>query len=115
MSVMWQTTFPPNFQLLLARPSKALLSLGLAFGTALISTAGLADQSSQSLAVLSAESRVTYQKQVLPFLETHCWECHDEKTAKAGFRVDDLGVDFLAGKTADRWRELVDQINLGKM
>jgi len=31
------------------------------------------------------------------------------------FRVDDLGVDFLAGKTADRWREAIDQINLGKM
>jgi hypothetical protein len=56
-----------------------------------------------------------YEKQVLPFLKQHCWECHDESTAKAGFRVDDLGTDFLAGKTADRWREAIDQINLGKM
>ena len=52
---------------------------------------------------------------MLPFLKEHCWKCHDEKSAKAGFRVDDLGTDFLAGKTADRWREAIDQINLGKM
>lgn len=64
---------------------------------------------------LSAESRAIYDERVLPFLKEYCWQCHDEKTAKAGFRVDDLGTDFLAGKMADRWREAVDQINLGKM
>jgi hypothetical protein len=64
---------------------------------------------------LSPESRTTYEKRVLPFLKQHCWKCHDESSAKAGFRVDDLGTDFLAGKTADRWREAIDQINLGKM
>jgi len=65
--------------------------------------------------LLSAESRTTYEQRVLPFLKQHCWKCHDESSAKAGFRVDDLGTDFLAGKTADRWREAIDQINLGKM
>ena len=29
------------------------------------------------------------------------------------FRVDELGTDFLAGETADRWRDAIDQINLG--
>ena len=57
----------------------------------------------------------TYEQRVLPFLKQHCWKCHDEDSAKAGFRVDELGTDFLAGKTADRWREAIDQINLGKM
>jgi hypothetical protein len=64
---------------------------------------------------LSPESRATYEKRVLPFLKQYCYKCHDEASAKAGFRVDDLGTDFLAGKTADRWREAIDQINLGKM
>jgi hypothetical protein len=64
---------------------------------------------------LSAESRATYEQRVLPFLKQYCWKCHDADSAKAGFRVDDLGTDFLAGKTADRWREAIDQINLGKM
>jgi len=65
--------------------------------------------------VLSAESRIAYEQRVLPFLKQHCWKCHDESSAEAGFRVDELGTDFLAGKTADRWREAIDQINLGKM
>ena len=64
---------------------------------------------------LSPESRLAYEKRVLPFLKQHCWKCHDADTAKAGFQVDALGTDFLAGKTADHWREAVDKINLGKM
>jgi hypothetical protein len=69
----------------------------------------------EARSVLSDASRKTYEERVLPFLEQHCWECHDESSAKAGFRVDELGTDFLVGKTADRWREAIDQINLGKM
>ena len=65
--------------------------------------------------VLSDEGRATYEKRVLPFLKKYCWKCHDEGSAEAGFRVDELGTDFLAGKTADHWREAIDQINLGKM
>lgn len=64
---------------------------------------------------LSAESQATYEKRVLPFLKKYCWQCHDQDSAKAGFQVDTLGTDFLAGKTADHWREAIDQINLGKM
>jgi hypothetical protein len=30
-------------------------------------------------------------------------------------RFPDRRTDFLAGKTADHWREAVDKINLGKM
>ncbi len=88
---------------------RSLLVLAFSLGSA---HAGEAPQASP---VLSAESRTTYERRVLPFLKQHCWECHDESTAKAGFRIDDLGTDFLAGKTADRWREAIDQINLGKM
>ena len=64
---------------------------------------------------LSKDSQATYEKRVLPFLKQYCYKCHNEESAKAGFRVDDLGTDFLAGKTADRWRDAIDQINLGKM
>jgi mono/diheme cytochrome c family protein len=77
--------------------------------------AGLAAEVPPTSSVLSAESRATYEQRVLPFLKQHCWKCHDESSAKAGFRVDELGIDFLAGKTADHWREAIDQINLGKM
>ena len=77
--------------------------------------AGQAGDAPKPSPFLSPESRATYEQRVLPFLKQYCWKCHDEDSAKAGFRVDNLGTDFLVGKTADRWREAIDQINLGKM
>ena len=74
-----------------------------------------ADEPLKTDQTLSSESRANYERRVRPFLKQHCWKCHDENTARAGFQVDALGTDFLAGKTADRWREAVDKINLGKM
>ena len=75
----------------------------------------LAAERNPAQAVLPPESRAVYETRVLPFLKQNCWKCHDKKTAKAGFIVEDLGTDFLEGKTGDHWREAVDQINLGKM
>ena len=57
----------------------------------------------------------TFTKQVKPFLEKHCYSCHDKRKARAGFRIDQLGTDFLKGKTADHWREVIDHINIGNM
>jgi hypothetical protein len=65
--------------------------------------------------ILSPESQATYDKRVKPFVKQHCLQCHDAKTAEAGFVLEGLGIDFLAGKTANHWREAVDKINLGKM
>jgi hypothetical protein len=56
-----------------------------------------------------------YDREVRPFLKQHCYACHDAKKAKAGFRVDQLGTDFLSGKTADDWHEVINQINSGEM
>src|SRR6266446_8570495 len=49
------------------------------------------------------------------FMETHCNDCHDADTARAGFRTDLLTADFTAGNTADQWKEVMDNINSGKM
>ena len=56
-----------------------------------------------------------YDRVVRPFLALHCFGCHGEKDRKAGLRLDDLGYDFLEGKTADVWKEVIDHINLGTM
>src|SRR3954467_11889766 len=66
-------------------------------------------------APLSPDSQRQFQQTVKPFLETHCYDCHDEQTTRAGFRIDTLGTDFLAGKNADNWKEIYDNIGLGKM
>jgi hypothetical protein len=56
-----------------------------------------------------------FEREVRPFLKQHCYSCHDAKKAKAGFRIDQLGTDFLSGKTADDWHEVINQINSGEM
>jgi mono/diheme cytochrome c family protein len=56
-----------------------------------------------------------YDREVLPFLKQHCFSCHDATKAKAGFRIDALGTDFLSGTTADDWHEVINQINSGEM
>lgn len=62
-----------------------------------------------------ADPTLGFARDVQPFLAKHCYSCHDAKKAKAGFRIDELGTDFLAGKTADVWKEVIDQINSGAM
>lgn len=57
----------------------------------------------------------SFDEAVRPFLERHCHSCHDARKAKAGFRIDQLGRDFLQGRTADEWKEVMDHINLGEM
>ncbi len=67
------------------------------------------------IATLSPESQRFFEEHVRPFLKQHCAKCHDVNTAKAGFIIDDLGTDFLAGKTADHWHEVIDLVNVDKM
>jgi hypothetical protein len=50
-------------------------------------------------APLSPESQKVYDTKVKPFLKAHCTKCHDDKVTRAGFRIDTLDTDFLAGKT----------------
>jgi mono/diheme cytochrome c family protein len=66
-------------------------------------------------APLSPESQRQFDQTVRPFLEDRCYQCHDENKTRAGFRIDTLGTDFLAGKTADNWKEIYDNLGLGKM
>jgi mono/diheme cytochrome c family protein len=70
---------------------------------------------SLTAAPLSIESQKIYDTTVKPFLEANCVKCHGDKVRRAGFRIDTLGTDFLAGKTADQWKEIYDNIGVGKM
>jgi mono/diheme cytochrome c family protein len=50
-----------------------------------------------------------------PFIQKHCTQCHGEKKAQAGFRIDLLTGDFAAAKMAEHWKEVIDRINAGEM
>ena len=56
-----------------------------------------------------------FETTVRPFLAAHCERCHGLKSAKSGFRIDQLSRDFTVAKSADHWKEVMDRINLGEM
>ena len=62
-----------------------------------------------------ANSDKTWEETVKPFLQQHCFTCHDQRQARAGFRMDQLSTDFQQGDSADKWLEVMDNINLGSM
>lgn len=49
------------------------------------------------------------------FIQSHCMECHDAASARAGFRIDLLTADFMAGNNAGQWKEVMNKINSGEM
>ena len=49
---------------------------------------------------VAAAAESDFERDVKPFLAQHCLECHGEK-AKAGYRIDQLGIDFTAASVAD--------------
>ncbi len=59
-------------------------------------------------------TEATYEKSVVPFLDRHCMECHDEATAKAGLNMEKLSTAFIT-KPSEEWIEIMDAINLGEM
>src|SRR4051812_33427780 len=63
----------------------------------------------------AAKAAPDYRALAQPFIEKNCLDCHGEKKAKAGFRIDLLGADFAGAKVADQWKEVIDRINAGEM
>ncbi len=62
-----------------------------------------------------AKEDALYREKVLPFIESHCIDCHDSSSARAGFRIDLLSDDFTSGNQAGLWKEVMDNINSGEM
>ena len=52
---------------------------------------------------------------VVDFLEEHCLECHDAKTAKADFILDPLHFDFAKPSTVDAWQKVLEKLETGEM
>ncbi len=61
------------------------------------------------------ESLQVFNAKIRPFLQANCFKCHGEAKTLAGLRLDMLGSDFLAGKSADVWREVYDRLGNGTM
>jgi hypothetical protein len=49
------------------------------------------------------------------FIEKHCVRCHGPQKKKGELRIDQLSRDFKSGTDAQRWAEVIEQINSGAM
>src|SRR5690349_21046044 len=68
---------------------------------------------SRSLADDAAKSTPTdaaYNEQIRPLLQKYCFECHGEKTAKNGLRLDTLSADFLSASAPVVWKDVLSRV-----
>ncbi|MEA3212266.1 MAG: hypothetical protein QOE70_5323 [Chthoniobacter sp.] len=63
----------------------------------------------------AAPEATFFARKVQPFLEQHCFDCHDDSTQKGGVRLDDLAGDLAKRETSERWIDVLDQIESGAM
>lgn len=57
----------------------------------------------------------TFVGKVQPLLTQYCADCHGAETQEGELRLDNLPADFIDRRSADRWGEVLDRINLGEM
>src|SRR5256885_2389412 len=87
------------------------LSLAVSIAAALILIGALADGGAKT----GESGKTGFRAIAQPFIQKHCLDCHGEKSARAGFRIDLLTADFAAAKMAEHWKEVIDRINAGEM
>ena len=89
---------------------KLLSAMASAFAILLVVTVANGDPQDRASAATTG-----YAETAKPFIAQHCLACHGAKLAKAGYRIDRLGTDFIAPSVAGQWKEVIDRINAGEM
>ena len=56
-----------------------------------------------------------FQEEVKPVLQRHCFRCHGQKKQKGDLRLDTLDPNIVQGTSAERWHDVLNNINLGEM
>ncbi len=65
-------------------------------------------------ALLSAADN-GFEQQLLPFLENHCFDCHNDDTQKGDLALHTLNPDIVNGGDEAIWAIVLDQLNSGEM
>jgi hypothetical protein len=65
--------------------------------------------------VSDASAAVETFEQVAPLFRQHCAACHGAEKTEGELRIDRLNPDLTNGSDRDRWREVLDRLNLGDM
>ena len=62
-----------------------------------------------------SQKKVVFPVEVSQFFDGYCISCHGPKKKKGGLRIDHLDPDFINGKDASEWQEVLDVLNKGEM
>jgi hypothetical protein len=67
------------------------------------------------LAEPAAAAKEIYARQIRPFLETHCFDCHAQERAQANLRLDTLADGVTGAATARQWTKVLERLEVGDM
>jgi Protein of unknown function (DUF1587)/Planctomycete cytochrome C len=98
-------------------PSALLLPLLLAapLGANTPASAPAASAQPANATAPAPTTQALFAKHAKPYLETHCYDCHDDSMQKGGVRLDNLTSDFTGPASASLWAEVFEQISRGTM
>lgn len=70
-----------------------------------------------SIGLVKAENsrRTVFDSQLKSLIARYCVRCHGPKAQEGDLRIDQLDPDIVAGKDADYWHEVLNQLNEGAM
>jgi len=64
----------------------------------------------------SPASKLKFNRDVLPILRAHCFECHGKATQEGGLQLDGLSLDVTTDpKIAEVWHDVLNAVSAGKM
>lgn len=61
------------------------------------------------------QAQAAFDQPLRPFLESHCYDCHDEASAKGGVDLTALGGDLAKPAVMAEWIRVFDQVGAGNM
>lgn len=63
----------------------------------------------------SAENHAVPENKLTAFFESHCYECHDDLSAKGGLDLYELSTDLTDPATFEKWVRIYDRVANGEM
>jgi hypothetical protein len=67
------------------------------------------------LVAIALPAAAQERSRIRSFVETHCLDCHEGDTAKAGLDLAGLGFDLGDRKTFESWTRVYDRVKAGEM
>ena len=56
-----------------------------------------------------------FQKEIRPFLNTYCFECHEGEEADAEYRLDNIDGLVTNGNDVERWEKAYEMLSISDM